>query len=155
MAKYGNFFRQNVEILLAKEGISQKALAEKMGLSGASLSKTLTNSSPTYETLERFGTHFKVPPFYLLMSPEDRKAWDAKSPNSQHSQQARPSPQGEISYFEMIVRKAAALTPPQAQAVLLTIDGLTNQTLDQLLEGPADHEDSDQEPQTRPKRKSR
>ena len=60
--------------------MTQKQLAQKADLDETQLGRYLKgHTSPSFEAVERVAVALGVPPFYLLMSPEERALWDAKS----------------------------------------------------------------------------
>lgn len=54
-------FRIRIKELCQSKGITQKELADKMGISDISLNKTLRGDYPQLQTLERIATALNVP----------------------------------------------------------------------------------------------
>lgn len=63
-------FRTRIKELCQERGITQKELAEKMGISDISLNKTLRGEYPQLQTLEKIANTLNVPIAELL----DRKS---------------------------------------------------------------------------------
>lgn len=54
-------FRKRIKELCQVQGITQKELAEKMGITDISLNKTLRGEYPQLQTLEKIAISLKVP----------------------------------------------------------------------------------------------
>ena len=54
-------FRTRIKELCQERGITQKELAEKMGISDISLNKTLRGEYPQLQTLEKIANTLNVP----------------------------------------------------------------------------------------------
>ena len=54
-------FRTRIKELCQEQGITQKELAEKMGISDISLNKTLRGEYPQLQTLEKIANTLNIP----------------------------------------------------------------------------------------------
>lgn len=54
-------FRTRIKELCQEQGITQKELAEKMGITNISLNKTLRGEYPQLQTLEKIATVLNIP----------------------------------------------------------------------------------------------
>jgi len=78
MDKYLNFIRLSINDLLRQRDWNQSDLAKAMGVSRQNLNKLMTvDRLPTVSTVKAVADALNIELFYLLMSPEDRKKWDA------------------------------------------------------------------------------
>jgi len=55
------YFRKTIKTICSQKGITQKALAEKLGITDISLNKTLRGEYPQLQTLERIAIALGVP----------------------------------------------------------------------------------------------
>ena len=62
-------FRTRIKELCQGQGITQKELAEKMGISDISLNKTLRGEYPQLQTLEKIANTLNVPIAELFEKP--------------------------------------------------------------------------------------
>lgn len=62
-------FRTRIKELCQGQGITQKELAEKMGISDISLNKTLRGEYPQLQTLEKIANTLNVPVAELFEKP--------------------------------------------------------------------------------------
>lgn len=62
-------FRTRIKELCQEQGITQKDLAEKMGISDISLNKTLRGEYPQLQTLEKIANTLNVPIVELFEKP--------------------------------------------------------------------------------------
>ncbi|UVQ95108.1 helix-turn-helix transcriptional regulator [Bacteroides caccae] len=62
-------FRTRIKELCQEQGITQKELAEKMGISDISLNKTLRGEYPQLQTLEKIANTLNVPIAELFEKP--------------------------------------------------------------------------------------
>ena len=62
-------FRTRIKELCQRQGITQKELAEKMGISDISLNKTLRGEYPQLQTLEKIANTLNVPVAELFEKP--------------------------------------------------------------------------------------
>nr|WP_302831810.1 helix-turn-helix transcriptional regulator [uncultured Bacteroides sp.] len=62
-------FRKRIKELCQERGITQKELAEKMGITDISLNKTLRGEYPQLQTLEKIATVLNVPIAELFDNP--------------------------------------------------------------------------------------
>jgi transcriptional regulator with XRE-family HTH domain len=63
-------FRKRIKNICQKKGLTQKELAEKLGISDISLNKTLRGDYPQLQTLERIADALGVPISDLFEQPE-------------------------------------------------------------------------------------
>ena len=59
-------FRTRIKELCQGQGITQKELAEKMGISDISLNKTLRGEYPQLQTLD-YGNNYKIRHYYQFL----------------------------------------------------------------------------------------
>ncbi len=64
-----NVMRLRILEICKEQGITQKALAEQIGLSAVGLSKAI-NGNPTLQTLEKIANTLKVPVSELIDEPK-------------------------------------------------------------------------------------
>jgi transcriptional regulator with XRE-family HTH domain len=62
-------FRERIKEMCNKRGITQKELAEKIGITDISLNKTLRGQYPQLQTLERIADALNVPIADLFEQP--------------------------------------------------------------------------------------
>ena len=62
-------FRTRIKELCQEQGITQKELAEKMGISDISLNKTLRGEYPQLQTLEKIANTLNIPITELFEKP--------------------------------------------------------------------------------------
>lgn len=64
-------FRTRIKELCQEQGITQKELAEKMGITDISLNKTLRGEYPQLQTLEKIASILNTPITDLFEKPSD------------------------------------------------------------------------------------
>lgn len=64
-------FRTRIKELCQAQGITQKDLAEKMGITDISLNKTLRGEYPQLQTLEKIANILNVPITELFSKPKE------------------------------------------------------------------------------------
>lgn len=75
-----DIFSENVRALMKLKDIKGSQLGRIMGLSRQAINTLLSSkSAPTLTTVQRVATALNVPPFILLMTPQERAQWDAKA----------------------------------------------------------------------------
>lgn len=65
-------FREQVKSLCKKQGITQKQLAEKLGITNVSLNITLSKQYPQLQTLEKIATALNVSIGEFFIMEEDK-----------------------------------------------------------------------------------
>ena len=63
-------FREKIKEICNKQGITQKELAEKLGITDISLNKSLRGKYPQLQTLERIAFALNVPISELFEQPK-------------------------------------------------------------------------------------
>lgn len=77
---------ENIKKICSEKGITQKELAERIGISDNSLSMTLSNSRPRWKTLEKVSEALGVTIVQLILSTDEiseiTKGMNAQSGNA-------------------------------------------------------------------------
>lgn len=104
-----------VKTEMKNKEINQVDLAKKMGLSRQTINQLLSGEhSPRLDTLINLSSAIDVPPFYLLMSKEDRDKWNQLHPG----QALKAGPLNHLSSRENLIKAALHLTEEQCRFVV-------------------------------------
>ena len=153
MANSQEILAKNLAELLESNRLSQKDFAKAADLDQTGIGKYLKGKLAVgTRVLEKMAAALGVPAFYLIMPPEERKAWDnLKGTNSQSTTPAMPNTQDGFSSREKLMAAVMSMSQEDARVALQLIGTLTDKTPDQLL-AEADAL-LDEEPHHSPKRK--
>lgn len=85
-AKILKSFAKAVDVFLAEKGILRTDLAKRLGVSDQQVSKYLGgHHAPGLDKVEKIAEALGVSPFLLIMSKEERAAWDFYSQMAKNS----------------------------------------------------------------------
>lgn len=73
-------FRNNIKSLCKLHGITQKELAERIGITNSALNISLSKNNPRYSTLETIAEALGVSVSQLLQSPEEWERQNEQQP---------------------------------------------------------------------------
>ena len=82
-------FRSNIKALCKLHGITQKELAEKIGITNSALNISLSKNNPRYSTLESIAEALGVSVSQLLRTPEEWEQQNEQQPAEENAKVLR------------------------------------------------------------------
>jgi transcriptional regulator with XRE-family HTH domain len=121
MDKVLNNLRLSIHSCLAQQKMNQTRLASALGVGKAAVSKIMKSDTlPNLSTIRDISAALSVEPFYLLMSPEERAVWDAKTAKPTLADQlvglAKTMPPEGLVAAVQALKLVASATASRAQA---------------------------------------